>query len=206
MKQARTVIAILMLVAAAGGFWFALQSGYFGPLSDSAKQAGKIKIGGPFELVDHWGEKVTDADFKGANTLIFFGYTFCPDVCPTTLTNLSTALDILGDDAADMNVLFISVDPERDKPEYLKDYLQHFHPAIIGLTGDPIQIKKVAKAYGVYYAKAQEDGAEPDDYYMDHTALVFMMGTDGEYKAHFSHTTEPEAIVAKIRENFQPGL
>jgi len=206
MKQARTVIAILMLVAAAGGFWFALQSGYFGPLSDSAKQAGKIKIGGPFELVDHWGEKVTDADFTGANTLIFFGYTFCPDVCPTTLTNLSTALDILGDDAADMNVLFISVDPERDKPEYLKDYLQHFHPAIIGLTGDPIQIKKVAKAYGVYYAKAQEDGAEPDDYYMDHTALVFMMGPDGQYKAHFSHTTEPEAIVAKIRENFQSGL
>ena len=202
MKQARTVIAILMLAAAAGGFWFALQSGYFGPLSESAKQAGKIKIGGPFELVDHWGEKVTDADFKGANTLIFFGYTYCPDVCPTTLTNISTALDILGDDAADMNVLFISVDPERDKPEYLKDYLQHFHPAIIGLTGDPTQIKKVAKAYGVYYAKAQEDGAEPDDYYVDHTALVFMMGPDGQYKAHFGHTTEPEAIVAKIKENF----
>ena len=201
MKQDRTVDAILMLVVAGAGFWAALQSGYFGPLSDSAKQASKIEIGGPFELVDHWGEKVTDADFKGANTLIFFGYTFCPDVCPTTLTNISTALDILGDEAGDMNVLFITVDPERDKPEYLKEYLEHFHPAIIGLTGNPLQIKKVAKAYGVYYAKAQEDGADEDDYFMDHTSLVFIMGSDGSYKAHFSHTSEPEAIVTKIKEH-----
>jgi protein SCO1/2 len=200
MKQARKIIALLMLVAAAGGFWYALQSGYFGPIAGS-REATKIQIGGPFELVDHWGEKVSDADYKGEYTLIFFGYTFCPDVCPTTLSNISTMLDILGDEAATMNVLFITVDPERDRPEYLKEYLEYFHPAIVGLSGDPNQIKKVAKAYGVYYAKAQQEDSEPDDYFMDHTSLVFLMDRQGEYVAHFSHKTEPDIMAKKIKEH-----
>jgi len=200
MKQARKIIAILMLVVAVGGFWFALKSGYFGPPSDTSQQSSKIQIGGPFKLVDHWGENVSEADFMGANSLIFFGYTYCPDVCPTTLSTMSTALDILGDDGTDLNVLFVTVDPERDTPEYLKEYLEYFHPAIIGLTGTNDQIKQMAKAYGVYYAKAQEDGSDDDDYLMDHTSLVFMMGPDGQYKAHFSHSTTSEEMASKIKD------
>ncbi len=199
MRQARILIAILMLVGAAGGFWYVFQSGGFGPLFGTPKQTSKIQIGGPFDLVNHWGENVNNEDYYGTNSLIFFGYTYCPDVCPTTLTNISTALDILGDDASDMNVLFITVDPERDKPEYLKEYLEHFHPAITGLTGNPNQIKKVTKAFGVYYAKVQEKDADPDDYFMDHTALIYLMGPDGKYKAHFSHNTPPELMASKIK-------
>lgn len=199
MRKMRIIISVLTLVLAAGGFWYIIQSGGFGPLTGTARQAIKIEIGGPFELVNHWGENVTNEDYNGTNSLIFFGYTYCPDVCPTTLTNISTALDILGDDASDMNVLFITVDPERDKPEFLKEYLEHFHPAITGLTGNPNQIKKVAKAFGVYYAKSQQNSDDPDDYFMDHTGLIYMMGSDGEYKAHFSHSIDPEELARRIK-------
>ncbi len=198
MKQARSVVAILMLVIAALGFWYALQSGVLGPKSGKDNQVTKIQLGGPFELTDHWGDKVTDVDFHGKNTLIFFGYTFCPDVCPTALTTISTALDILGDASSDINALFVTVDPERDTPAYLKEYLEHFHPAFIGLTGDSSQIKKIAKAYGVYYARAQEEDSDPDDYLMDHTSLVFLMDPAGQYKTHFSHTVTSEQMAEKI--------
>ncbi len=200
MKQARVVIAILLLVVAAGGLWFAIQSGHFGPVAGSSRDASQPKIGGPFELVNHWGDKVTSADYSDGYMLLSFGYTYCPDVCPTTLSTISTALDILGGDASKITPLFVTVDPERDTPQYLQEYLQHFHPAIVGLTGDPNQIKKVTKAYGVYYAKVQEDGADPDDYLMDHTSLVFLMDKEGRYKAHFSHGGDAETMAARLKE------
>ncbi len=198
MKQARTIVAILFLVVAAGGFWYAFQAGYFSKGADKPGDVTRIKIGGPFELTNQFGETVRASDFHGGYMMIFFGYTFCPDVCPTTLTTISTALDMLGDTASNVTPVFVTVDPERDTPEYLKDYLQHFHPAIQGLTGTADQIKKIAKAYGVYYAKVQESGADAEDYLMDHTSITFLMGPDGQYKAHFSHDTGADAMAEKL--------
>ncbi len=197
MRQARAVIAILFLVFAAGGLWYAFQAGHFGSVADKTDDITRIEIGGPFELTNQFGETVRDSDFHGSYMLVFFGYTFCPDVCPTTLTTISTALDMLGDAASRVTPIFVTVDPERDTPEYLKDYLQHFHPAIQGLSGSLDQIKKLAKAYGVYYAKVQE-GGDADDYLMDHTAIVFLMGPDGQYAAHFGHDTTADAMAKKL--------
>lgn len=202
MKQARMVVAILLLVVAAGGFWYAFQAGHFGSSSDSASDgAARIKIGGPFELTNQFGETVRASDFQGQHMLIFFGYTYCPDVCPTTLTTISMALDELGASADKVVPVFVTVDPERDTPEFLEEYLQHFHPAIQGLTGTPEQIKQVAKAYGVYYAKVKEGGdvsEDDDDYLMDHTAITFLMGPDGQYSAHFGHDTTVDAMAEKL--------
>lgn len=199
MKQARMVVAILLLVIAAGGFWYAFQAGHFGGASDSGSEATRIKIGGPFELTNQFGETARDSDFHGGYMLIFFGYTYCPDVCPTTLTTISSALDELGSAAEKVVPVFVTVDPERDTPEFLNEYLQHFHPAIQGLTGSVEQIKKIAKAYGVYYAKVQESGdTDEDDYLMDHTSITFLMGPDGQYVAHFGHDSTPDAMAEKL--------
>jgi len=198
MKQARVYIAILFLLIAAGGFWYAIRTGHFGRVSDSGGGATQIKIGGPFELTNQYGEKVTEGDFLGRYMLIFFGYTYCPDVCPTTLTTISTALDLLGDKAGSVTPVFVSVDSDRDTPEYLKDYLTHFHPAFQGLTGTKDQIKKIAKAYGVYYAKVQEGDGNADDYLMDHTAITFLMGPDGKYVTHFGHDIEADAMAERL--------
>ncbi|NQV45190.1 MAG: SCO family protein [Rhodospirillales bacterium] len=201
MKQARVYIAILFLLIAAGSFWYAFQAGVFDRISNNAGEVTQIKIGGPFELTNQFGETARDSDFHGQYMLIFFGYTYCPDVCPTTLTTISTALDSLGDAASGIAPIFVSVDPDRDTPEYLKDYLTHFHPAIQGLTGTKDQIKQITKSYGVYYAKVQEDGGtneNTDDYLMDHTAITFLMDPDGQYVAHFSHTAGADAMAEKI--------
>lgn len=199
MKQARAYIAILFLVIATGAFWYAFQEGHFGRVSEEAQEATRIRIGGPFELTNQHGEIIRDSDFHGKYMLIFFGYTYCPDVCPTTLTTISMALDSLGESASRIIPVFVSVDPERDTSEYLKEYLEHFHPAIQGLTGTSEQIKKIAKSYGVYYAKVQEAGSlEEEDYLMDHTAITFMMGPDGEYVAHFSHGADADVMAEKL--------
>ena len=201
MKQARMYIVILLLLIVAGSFWYALQSGLFSRMSDSAGEATQIKIGGPFELTNQFGETVRNSDFHGRYMLIFFGYTYCPDVCPTTLSTISSALDSLGDAASNIVPIFVSVDPDRDTPDYLKDYLIHFHPAIQGLTGTIGQIKQIAKSYGIYYARVQEEGTtdnEADDYLMDHTAITFLMGPDGQYVAHFGHGTTADAMAEKL--------
>lgn len=200
MRQGRIIVAILVLVTASGGFWVAARDGHFGPVMGSAGQTNQVRIGGPFNLVDHLGSPVSEATYHGRYTLVFFGYTYCPDVCPTTLGTISAALDILGDDAERIRPLFITVDPERDTPEYLRDYLAHFNPDIIGLTGTIEQIKSVARAYGVYYAKAQEDDADADDYLMDHTSLTFFMDEDGNYAAHFSHAADAQSMAHRMKQ------
>jgi len=199
MRQTRIIVGILVLVIAGGGFWIAMKGGHFGPIGGSGKSANQVQIGGPFELTDHLGNPVTDSSYQGRYTLVFFGFTFCPDVCPTTLSTISAALDMLGDDVKRVRPLFITVDPERDTPEYLREYLVHFHPGIVGLTGTPEQIKSVAKAYGVYYAKSLQEGDDPEDYLVDHTSLTFFMDEDGEYAAHFSHSTQAKAMADKMK-------
>ena len=158
-------------------------------------------VGGPFTLVDHGGKTVTDADFRGRFMLIYFGFTYCPDACPTSLTAITDALGILGGDAKRMAPIFISIDPARDTPEHLSMYVRHFHPDLVALTGTEDQVAAAARAYRVYYAKVREKGAAEDDYSMDHTAIIYLMGPDGKFRLHFTgHATSPETMARRIRE------
>jgi protein SCO1/2 len=139
-------------------------------------------IGGPFELVDQDGRTITDRDFRGRPFLVFFGFTNCPDVCPTTLFEMSEVLRALGPDADKVNALFVTVDPERDGPAQIKDYLSSFDPHLRGATGDPAAIAAMTKAYRVYVKKVPQGNG----YTMDHTAIVYLMGKDGRFVAPFS--------------------
>lgn len=143
---------------------------------------GAAKIGGPFTLENGDGQAVSSAAFRGEYMLIYFGYTYCPDVCPTTLTAVATALDKLGPKAAPLVPVFITVDPARDTPAVMKRYAAAFSPRIVGLTGTEAQIGAVAKEYRVYYAK-HKTGPGPNDYLMDHSSLLYLMGPDGKFVA-----------------------
>jgi protein SCO1/2 len=137
-------------------------------------------VGGPFKLEDGSGKQVTDSDFRGKYMLVYFGYTYCPDVCPTTLNEVSEALDHLGAKANNLQPIFITVDPKRDTPAVVKQYTAAFSPKLIGLTGTPEQIANVAKAYRVYYAE-HRTGSGPNDYSMDHSSILYLMGPDGKF-------------------------
>jgi protein SCO1 len=152
-------------------------------------------VGGPFRLIDANGQTVRDADLKGRPFLVFFGFTHCPDVCPTTLFEVSEILRSLGPDADRTRALFITVDPERDTPAVMKDYLSSFDPHLSGLTGDAAAVAAVAKAYRVYYKKVPLD----DGYTMDHTAIVYLMDKDGRFVAPFSLKRTAEAAAADLR-------
>jgi len=160
---------------------------------------GPIDVGGPFELTAHTGQTVTQASFAGKLLLVFFGYTFCPDVCPTTLNRVALALDELGPEAEKVQPLFITVDPARDTAAVLADYVAAFHPAIVGLTGTPQQIAVVAKSYRAYFSKVEPKGSDPEDYLMDHSVLIYLIGEDGKFLTMFSHTASPEDIAAGIK-------
>ena len=149
--------------------------------------------------VDHDGRTVTDVDFRDRHLLVFFGYTYCPDVCPTTLTTIADALDLLGEDADRLAPLFVTIDPARDTAEHMRDYVAYFHPAIIGLSGSREQIADVARAYRVFFAEVREDGADADDYLMDHSTIVYLMDEDGRFVVHFSGSTHAEDMAATIR-------
>jgi protein SCO1 len=137
-------------------------------------------IGGPFALVDGDHKSVTDQNFRGKFMLVYFGYTFCPDVCPTTLNEIAEAMDKLGPAAARVQPIFITVDPNRDTPDVMKQYTASFSPKLLGLTGTPEQIAKVAKEYRVYYAE-HRTGPGPNDYSMDHSSIIYLMGPDGQF-------------------------
>jgi protein SCO1/2 len=157
-----------------------------------------VQIGGPFTLTDHNGQIVTEKSYAGKYLLVFFGYTFCPDVCPTALTTISNTLDLLGESANKTMPLFISVDPLRDTPEHLKEYVSYFHPKLVALTGTEDQIKSVTKAYRVYFAKAQANEDDQEDYLMDHSSITYLIGPDGNFIEHFSHGIEPEKMAERL--------
>ena len=153
-------------------------------------------IGGPFQLTDQTGQTVTDKSLLGRPSLIFFGFTHCPDVCPTSLFEMSQVLQAMGKDAGRVNAYFISIDPERDTVAAMKDYLSSFDPHLKGLTGDPAAIAKVAAEYRVYTKKVPlKDG----DYTMDHTALVYLMDRDGHFVAPFDLKQTPEKAAAELK-------
>ncbi len=161
--------------------------------------AGLPKIGGPFTLVNQNGKTVTEVDFLGKYMLIYFGYTYCPDVCPTSLSAMSDALDLLGDKGDKITPVFITIDPERDDAAALKMYVDHFHPRLVGLTGTPEQIKIASTAYKAYFAKVG-DGYGDGDYSMDHSSITYLMGPDGKFVTHFGHGVEAEPMAKKLAE------
>lgn len=163
--------------------------------SGASRSTGVATIGGPFELIDQAGQTRRDSDFRGRYLLVYFGYTFCPDVCPTSLQAMSQSLDVLAEQAPDraesVVPLFITVDPARDDVATLAAYAPHFHERLVALTGSEEQVAAVAGDYRVYYAKA---GTGTADYLMDHSSFVYLMDPEGRYLTHFSHTSTAEEI------------
>jgi cytochrome oxidase Cu insertion factor (SCO1/SenC/PrrC family) len=168
-------------------------------LKGTGQEAGVVAIGGPFSLVDQDGKTVTDADFKGQLTLVYFGYTFCPDACPTALGTITAALNKLGSDADKVTPIVITIDPQRDTPQVMKDYAANFHPRLRALTGSAEQVTAAAHAYRVYFAKA--DSADPQHYLMDHSTIIYLMDRDGQYLAHFGPEATPDDIVAELKKD-----
>ena len=164
--------------------------------------SGRVPVGGPFELTDQAGHRRTDADFRGKLVVLYFGYTYCPDVCPAELQSISLALDTLGAAAEAVQPLFITVDPERDTPARLADFVSSFHPRLIGLTGSPAEIRKTATAYKTFFAK--NSIATPGNYSVDHTGFIYLVGKDGLYLGFLPPGLAPDAIAEAIRTRLGP--
>ena len=169
------------------------------PTGPEVATTGTALIGGPFTLVGRDGKTVTDRAFRGKYMLVFFGFTHCPDICPAELQVMSAALDALGPKANEIIPIFITLDPERDARPVVTGYVMNFSPRFVGLTGSPEQIAEAAKAYRVTYSKFQEDETKPGDYSIDHSALVYLMGKDGEYLTHFAYGTPAAKMAETLR-------
>ncbi len=180
--------AVILLMAGWGTLGWYLTGGF--------KMAHEMpSVGGPFELIGTDGQTVTDRDFAGKPRAMFFGFTYCPDVCPTTLADVGTWLKALGDKADDIRFIFVSIDPERDTPQLIKDYLSAFDPRITGLTGSVQQVDAIKRNYRVYAKKVPtEDG----DYTMDHTAGVYLFDKNGTFAGTVDYTEPAETAVKKI--------
>ena len=167
-------------------------------VSGTVQSTGTALIGGPFTLSDHTGKRVTESDYRGKFMLVFFGYTYCPDICPAELQVVAAALDELGDKAKDIQPIFITVDPERDTVQQMGEYVENFHPTQVGLTGSAEEIAKVAKAYRVYYARVEDQG--DGDYLMDHSSILYLMDRDGKFVTHFNYGTDAKALSKALAE------
>jgi len=186
---AAVMIGAIAVAAGATALWMGLAL-------RAQVQSGATKIGGPFTLVDDTGAQVSEADLKGKPTVMYFGYTFCPEVCPTTLTDLAQWMQMIGQDADRLNYVFVTVDPERDTPKVMHDYVSAFDPRIRGLTGTSEQIAKVAKEYGVYYKRIPtSDGG----YVMDHSAVLYMMDPNVRFVGVIPYQEDTAKAVAKLK-------
>lgn len=205
--MSRRVFFSLVAVAIAVGVGVVSAKIYFALQERNARgpaAPGQIRVsadtplGGPFTLTNQDGQHVTEIDFRGRFMLVYFGYTYCPDVCPTELNTIALAMKALGPDAKQVVPIFITVDPERDTPAVLKTYLASFGPEFVGLTGSPQEIAAAAQAYRVYYKK-EVDASDPENYSMDHTSLLYLMGKNGKIVALFRTGAKPEDLAAGIR-------
>jgi protein SCO1/2 len=170
------------------------------PDNGTVLTTGKALVGGPFRLTDQHGKTVSDTDFRGKYLLVVFGYTFCPDVCPAELQVVTAALDALGPPAERIQPVFITIDPERDTVSQLALYAGNFHPRLVLLTGSSAEIADVAKAYRVYYAKAEGSANAGRDYLMDHSSIIYLMGPDGQFVRHFTYTTDAAALAEQLKQ------
>lgn len=166
------------------------------------EESGIANIGGDFELTDQNGKLRSTKEFRGKLLMVYFGYTYCPDVCPMALEHITAALKGLGKDRDKVAVIFVSVDPERDTLETLKLYSSNFDPNIVMLTGSPAQLKKAMQQYRVYVKKENKPGMS--DYLLNHTSVVYLMGADGKYRQGFAHSTNPEVIKSILLKALQP--
>ena len=189
-RSARILVILAAFVAGA----FALTAGVMVLAPRDVTRPSSV--GGPFELVNQDGKTVTDADFRGKPFLVFFGFTHCPDICPTTLFEVSEVLNRLGTDSEKVNAIFVTVDPERDTPEKLKLYLSSFHPRLSALSGSPAQIEAIKKAYFVYAKRVPLEGG---GYTMDHTSVVYLMDKQGKFIAPFNLKRDADAAAADLR-------
>ena len=183
------VVAVLLL----GGGAFMWLSGNAGPT-----------VGGPFTLENGSGQTVTDKTFRGKYMLVYFGYTFCPDVCPTTLNHVADALDKLGPEANRLTPVFITVDPKRDTPAVMQQYTAAFTRRLVGLTGTPEQIAKVAKEYHVYYS-IHRTGPGPDDYSVDHSSVLYLMDPKGKFVAPVRADNSGDELANELRGLIKSG-
>jgi protein SCO1/2 len=217
-RRFAVAVAALSTVLVASVLGVLYFTGILGPVSarSGPDQASTLYMpvspptrGGPFSLVDHRGRDVTDKDFRGRFMLVFFGYTYCPDVCPTELQTMSEAMDLLGDAAEKVQPIFVTVDPERDTPEVLADYVGVFHPRLVGLTGTPEQVAAAAKIYHAGYIKTPlpsagngetgGQGGSADDYGVAHSANTYLVGPDGRILATYPRMTRSKDLAADIR-------
>ena len=169
-----------------------------GPRPGKVKTTGTAAIGGAFTLTNHHGQVVTEKSLLGKYSLIFFGFTYCPDVCPVAMQNMTAALDMLGDEADRITPVFITTDPERDTVEKVAEHVAAFHKSFIGLTGTTEQVKTASKAYRIYAAKSK-NADMPDGYTINHASIIYLMGPDGKYLTHFNHSTPPKAMALRIK-------
>jgi cytochrome oxidase Cu insertion factor (SCO1/SenC/PrrC family) len=195
LRNKQALVPYLLLVAAlAGGLlWHESENV---PGLGRTVVSGQALVGGPFRLTDQNGKSVSDQDFRGRAMLIYFGYSFCPDVCPTTLQVMADAIGKLGDHAARVTPVFITIDPERDTPKVLKEYMAAFGPNFVGLTGTPEQIKAVEKKYRVYAEKKPLAGGK---YGMDHSSVLYLMGPDGKLVTYYDEAISPDNLAKELR-------
>jgi protein SCO1/2 len=189
------VAAVVVLLIGVGAWHFVAQ--------DAAEQLGTI--GGSFTLTDGDGRTITERDLRGHYLLVYFGYTYCPDVCPTTLNEIAAALDKLGPRADAVQPVFITVDPQRDTPAVMKTYAAAFGPRMLGLTGTPEQIAAVAREYRVYYAIHRDADAKSDAYTVDHSSIVYLMDRDGRFVAPIRADAAAEQMAADIGSHLPGG-
>jgi len=193
-----TVIVAGFLIGAMGGAAALLLTG--GASDPNVTTTGKALIGGPFTLVDQHGKTVTDRDFRGRYMLVFFGFTHCPDICPAELQVIAASLDDLGPKAEEVVPIFVTLDPERDTPEVMADYVKNFGSRFVGLTGSAEAIAEAAKAYRVAFSKFEnKDVVGDDNYSIDHSAFVYLMGRDGEYITHFNYGAPAAKMTESLR-------
>lgn len=192
----------LVLLAALLPISLGVAAGQYGgvPATESGEATQDSAIGGHFILMDQHGKTVLDEDYRGSFLLITFGYTHCPDICPTTLQTMAAALDRLGADAANVRPIFITLDPNRDTPAVLKEYMGSFGPSFAGLTGPEAYISDAAGKFKIKYSKVKNASL---GYTIDHTAGIFLVGPDGSFLARFPHDLAPEALAARLRERIK---
>lgn len=201
----RTVKIATALIAVIGTvLWFQAQGGRTAKVRDMQQAAtsgvntGGMKLGGDFEMLDHTGAAVTQADYAGKYLLIYFGYSYCPDVCPSELQRMIAALDLAGDAAEQIQPIFVTVDPERDTPAQLAEYVPMFHPRLVGLTGSAEQVARMADAWKVYYARSKAE--DSTNYLMDHSSYIYLMAPDGAPLKMFRAQSKPADMAKAIED------
>jgi protein SCO1/2 len=196
LRNRQALIPYLLLVAAliGGVLWYESEKV---PGLGRVVTTGQADVGGPFQLTDQSGKRVTDEDFRGRYMLIYFGYSFCPDVCPTTLSVMAQALEKLGAKSAQVAPILITIDPERDTPKVLEDYVKAFGPSFVGLTGNVAEIKDVEKKYRVYAVKKPLEGG---NYGMDHSSVIYLMGPDGKLVSFYDEAISPDDLAKELKQ------